>query len=202
MKKPVAIDLFAGCGGLTLGLEQAGFRVIGAVEIDSLAATTYRTNHPRVLVKQMDIRQLPATQLRRDLKLRRGQLDLLAGCPPCQGFSTLRTRNGSNRNRDARNDLVYEMLRFTRAFRPRAIMMENVPKLQDRKSFKDLCNALRLLGYQLNSDIKDAGLYGVPQRRQRLILLAGRGFNIQFAIEFAPLSYCAGSDRSNGEAGQ
>src|SRR5437764_5454598 len=89
--RPSAIDLFSGCGGLTLGLKQAGFDVLGAVEIDPIAVKTYKANHPGVIVKRCDIRRLAATALRRELKLRRGELDLLAGCAPCQGFSTLRT---------------------------------------------------------------------------------------------------------------
>jgi DNA (cytosine-5)-methyltransferase 1 len=180
---PRALDLFAGCGGLTMGLRLAGFSVLGAVEIDYAAVKTFKANHRRVLVKHADIRDISPDQLRRELKLRRGQLDLLAGCPPCQGFSTLRTLNGAKRNRDRRNDLVREMLRFAQAFRPKAIMMENVPRLRERKAFKELCHELQALGYLLNVDVKDAARYGVPQRRRRLILVAGLGFEIGFARE-------------------
>jgi DNA (cytosine-5)-methyltransferase 1 len=178
---PRAIDLFSGCGGLSLGLRQAGFCVVAAIENDAAAAETYEANHGKGIVRRVDIRKVSADGLRRELKLRRGQLELLAGCPPCQGFSTLRTRNGAKRNRDRRNDLIGEMLRFARVFRPKAIMMENVPKLEGRKPFVDLCNGLERLGYKVTHDVKDASLYGVPQRRKRLILLAGRGFQIQFA---------------------
>ncbi|HEX5315177.1 MAG TPA: DNA cytosine methyltransferase, partial [Candidatus Kapabacteria bacterium] len=131
--------------------------------------------------RQTDIRKLSAEEFRRHLKIKRGELDLLAGCPPCQGFSRLRTRNGRKRNRDDRNDLVREMLRFARGFRPKAIMMENVPGLVRRKRFKEFCDGLERLGYSLIFDVKNAARYGVPQRRKRLILLAGRGFNISFA---------------------
>lgn len=175
-----AIDLFSGCGGLTLGLKKAGFTVVAAVEIDKDAAETFRANHPDVELKESDIQKLSPRAMRRELKLRPGQLDLLAGCPPCQGFSSLRTRNGASRNRDARNDLVREMLRFARAFKPKAIMMENVPGLADRKPFFDLCAGLERLGYDINFDVKDAAEFGVPQRRRRLIMLAGRGFKIEF----------------------
>ena len=105
MGKPIAIDLFSGCGGLTLGLKQAGFRVVGAVESDPIAAESYRINHSAVHVRQSDIRNVPGMRFCRELGLKPGELDLLAGCRPCQGFSTLRTRNGANRNRDARNSL-------------------------------------------------------------------------------------------------
>jgi DNA (cytosine-5)-methyltransferase 1 len=172
--KPSAIDLFSGCGGLTLGLEQAGFEVVGAVEIDAVAAETYRLNHPRVTLLETDIRNVNIAKLRSELGLHRGELDLLAGCPPCQGFSTLRTKNGAQRNRDPRNGLIKEMLRFIAEFEPKAIMMENVPRLREHSSFATFCRKLRLAGYQITYDVKDAAKYGVPQRRRRLILLGGR----------------------------
>jgi DNA (cytosine-5)-methyltransferase 1 len=181
---PLALDLFSGCGGLTLGLKKAGFRVIGAVEIDAVAAETYRLNHPTVDLRETDIRKIAVERFRSDLRLRRGQLDLLAGCPPCQGFSTLRTRNGAQRNRDPRNALIGEMLRFIEEFRPKAIMMENVPRLREHGSFAVFCRNLRQLGYRITFDVRDAADYGVPQRRRRLILLGRRGeTDIQLAPE-------------------
>jgi len=181
MKKPAAIDLFSGCGGLTLGLKLAGFRVIAAIENNDVAVETFRANHPRTPVWSEDIQKISARGLMKSLDVERGQLDLLAGCPPCQGFSILRTKNGAARNRDRRNGLVSEVLRFARAFHPKAIMLENVPGLRTRNSFQELCRGLRRLGYKIKIDVKDAADYGVPQRRKRLILLAGRGFEIQFA---------------------
>ena len=86
-----AIDLFSGCGGLSLGLKEAGFAVAAAVEIDSKASETYRLNHPGVRLYHQDIRTLDPVALLRDAGLEPGELDLLAGCPPCQGFSRLRT---------------------------------------------------------------------------------------------------------------
>src|SRR6266702_8063220 len=97
--KPIAIDLFSGCGGLTLGLKRAGFRVVGAVELEPLAIETYKANHASVKLWSKDIRKLTVAQIMRRLKLRPGQLDLLAGCPPCQGFSTMTTLNGRFTNR-------------------------------------------------------------------------------------------------------
>src|SRR5215203_5992283 len=123
MAKPRAIDLFSGCGGLTLGLKQAGFRVIGAVEINGLAAETYKANHKRVHVWEKDIRSLPVAEVKRKFRLQRGELDLLAGCPPCQGFSAMRTLNGKYRVNDSRNDLLLEFMRFVRLLLPKAIMM-------------------------------------------------------------------------------
>ena len=178
-----AIDLFSGCGGLTLGLRQAGFDVLAAVEIDPGAVRSYELNHPDVIVVEEDITKFHPSELRELLQIPSGSLDLLAGCPPCQGYSTLRTRNGGKQNRDGRNGLVRRMLDFAQEFLPKAIMMENVPGLLGKKAHRDLYGGLKELGYVQNAAIKDAQLFGVPQRRRRLILLAGMGFEIPFAPE-------------------
>lgn len=178
--KPLAIDLFSGCGGLTLGLKRAGFRVAGAVELDPTAIETYKVNHKRVLVWAQDICTLPVARVMRRLKIRRGQLDLLAGCPPCQGFSTMATLNGPIDGTDPRNDLVFEFVRFVRGMRPKAVMLENVPGLAKDKRIKEVIADLEAMGYQCTSDILDAADYGVPQRRRRFILLAGLRASIPF----------------------
>lgn len=181
MRKPTAIDLFSGCGGLTQGLKQAGFRVIGSVENDTLAIETYKANHKRVVVWGQDICGLSVAEVMRRLKLRRGQLDLLAGCPPCQGFSMMRTLNGRYAPVDSRNDLVFQLVRFVRGLRPKAVMMENVPGLARDKRIHRVIEELERLGYRCRHAVLDAADYGVPQRRRRLILLAGRGKEIGFA---------------------
>jgi DNA (cytosine-5)-methyltransferase 1 len=177
---PTAIDLFAGCGGLTLGLKQAGFRILGAIELSPLAAATYVGNHPEVTVWNADIRRVRARAVLRKLNLKEGELDLLAACPPCEGFSCLRTLNGGRRVRDCRNDLVLQLVRFVRAFRPKAVMMENVPGLMRNRRFGVFRTSLERLGYRCNVAALDAADYGVPQRRRRMILLAGLGHEIQF----------------------
>ena len=176
-----AVDLFCGCGGLTIGLRKAGFRVVAAVEIDPLAVKTYKANHRDIAVWETDIRRLKPAELLERLGLREGEMDLLAGCPPCQGFSTLRTLNGSIRIEDPRNDLLLEFERFVEALRPRAVMMENVPRLADDERFSRFSKKLKRLGYVGEHRILDAADYGVPQRRRRLIYLAGYGIEIPFA---------------------
>jgi DNA (cytosine-5)-methyltransferase 1 len=177
--KPKAIDLFSGCGGLTLGLTQAGFRVVGAVENDPLAVETYKSNHKRVVIWEQDIRKLSGAEVMRRLKIRPGQLDLLAGCPPCQGFSTMTTLNGRI-GQNEQNDLVFEFLRFVKVLRPKTVMLENVPKLARNRRFKKLRSNLQMLGYEVNHGVLNAANYGVPQRRRRLILVAGKGAKIPF----------------------
>lgn len=183
MRKPRAIDLFSGCGGLTLGLKQAGFRVIGAVENSDLAVKTYQANHPGVHVWPRDIRKVSVAEVRRKLKLRPRELELLAGCPPCQGFSTITTLNGNKRSRDDRNDLVLQFMRFVRGLKPKAIMLENVPRLAKNRRLKQMLAELKRLGYECNPGVLNAADYGVPQRRRRFILLAGRRIEIPFARE-------------------
>jgi DNA (cytosine-5)-methyltransferase 1 len=181
MKKLRAIDLFSGCGGLSLGLRQSHFQVVGAIEIDPLAVKTYKANHPGVEVWQNDIRKVAVSRVMKKLRLQPGQLDLLAGCPPCQGFSRLTTLNGKVGSEDSRNDLVFQFLRFVRVMKPKAIMMENVPGLAKDRRIDEMCTTLRSLGYECEVRIVDAADYGVPQRRLRMILLAGRSGRIPFA---------------------
>ena len=175
-KRPTAVDLFSGCGGLTLGLKQAGFDVVGAVEIDSLAVETYSSNHPEVKVWHKDIRKLNGSEIQKILKLKKGELDLLAGCPPCQGFSSIRTHNGKNTIRDDRNDLVFDYLRLVQELRPKAVMMENVPALTENRRMKSLEKELKRMGYESNGTplVLNTADYGVPQRRRRMILVSSR----------------------------
>lgn len=185
--KPTAVDLFCGCGGLTVGLKRAGFRVLGAVDVDPLSVKTYKANHRDVTLWEKDIRELDPQELLDALGLEKGGLDLLAGCPPCQGFSTMRTLNGALLVDDPRNDLLLEFERFVEALLPRAVMMENVPGLADDKRFEAFLRKLKKLGYLGAHRVLNAAEYGVPQRRRRLIYLAGLGMEIPFADKAAKM---------------
>ncbi|HUF08388.1 MAG TPA: DNA cytosine methyltransferase [Rhodothermales bacterium] len=109
---------------------------------------------------------------------RRGEIDLIAGCPPCQGFSALRTMNGRKRVHDPRNSLIREFFRFVDALRPRTVMLENVPGLAKEKLFREFCTKLSRIGYQIDWAVVDVAAFGVPQRRKRLILIAARNRKI------------------------
>src|SRR5260221_14302195 len=89
-KRPLAIDCFAGCGGMTQGFKRAGYKVVGAIELDAAACRTFRRNHRGTHLWERDISEITRTEVRQELGLKVGELDLLGGCPPCQGFSTLR----------------------------------------------------------------------------------------------------------------
>lgn len=181
-----AIDLFAGCGGMTYGLRAAGFTVRGALELSPVAAATYRLNHGDVSLKETDIREIDPTKWMQELGMGPGDLDLMVGCPPCQGFSKLRTLNGSRSNTDERNGLLLDVAHFVRAFQPRAVMLENVPALGQRPVYKKFLSLLSGEGFTVSWGVLDASDYGVPQRRRRLVLLAGRGICIPFAAKMQP----------------
>ena len=175
MKNYTAIDLFCGAGGLTCGLEQAGFRVLAGVELLEIAAETYQSNHKKTLLLQDDICNLSPAEVMTALGLSPGDLSLLAGCPPCQGFSTLRTRNKQSSVDDQRNDLIFEFLRWVKAFVPKCIMLENVPALAKDTRMRTAMSQLKELGYHVDESclrIEDIANYGVPQRRKRMILMA------------------------------
>jgi len=176
-KKFTAIDLFCGAGGLTVGLKKAGFKVIAGVEFNPLAAEAYLLNHRDHLLFQKDIRKLSPYEVMAKLNIKPGELDLLAGCPPCQGFSSHRTRNKSSSIDDERNDLIFEFLKYIEAFLPKTVMMENVPALAKDERIIKMVTKLRKIGYSIDENsiqIKDAANYGVPQRRKRLIFKASK----------------------------
>ena len=168
-----ALDLFSGCGGLSQGLEDAGFKVLACCEIRSEARETYALNHPGTILID-DICKADPWALRKQLGLRRGQLDLLAGCPPCQGFSSIRTHNGAIAN-DPRNELIFQVERFVDAFKPRCVLIENVPRLLTDQRLADFKQHLTEdFGYQFEDGVLDAKDFNVPQRRKRMILIGSR----------------------------
>lgn len=171
------IDLFAGAGGLSEGLRQAGFESLYANEVNPRYAETYQLNHRDAEVETGDIREVCAADVRRRLGLRPGELDLLAGGPPCQGFSI----NAPIRSLgDRRNHLFLEYLRFADEFSPRAVMIENVPGLvsfENGDTLHAIIKELQNLGYYADVQILYAPHFGVPQTRWRTIVLGFRDFD-------------------------
>jgi DNA (cytosine-5)-methyltransferase 1 len=192
---PTAIDLFCGAGGLSLGLERAGFDVRLGVDIDPHALTTY-THNLKTRALCLDIRQTDGSELMRIAGTTK--LDLLAGGPSCQGFST----HGKRIAADERNGLYRDFLRLTAEIAPTCVLMENVKGLLlarnghfKRKVIREFEN----LGYELTLITLLAADYGVPQLRERVFFLASK----RGAIEPpAPTHFDGGANVLPGISGQ
>ena len=137
-----------------------------------------------------------------ELAMGPGDLDLLAGCPPCQGFSTLRTYNGNKSIFDPQNDLIFQVLGFVRRFRPKAVMLENVPSLLGDRRLVEFRKELAALDYGSRAKVFNARDFGVPQRRRRMVLLGWSGERIPFASPSSWAPSVADALRGVSAAGQ
>jgi len=175
-KKFTAIDLFCGAGGLTLGLKKAGFRTLVGVEINENIAKTYKANNRKTKTLVKDISKVCGKEILKEAKIRK--IDLIAGCPPCQGFSQLTEKW---KKEDPRNGLVLEMARLVEEIKPKIVMMENVPGIVTKGKIilQTFVEKLQSLGYVINYGVLQMADYGVPQSRRRFVLLAGRGFEVK-----------------------
>ncbi len=170
------IDAFAGAGGMSLGLERAGFELALAFDLDLCAVATMRKNHPgrENCIHVADINTLLDNSTLRDFGITPGAVDLVTGGPPCQGFSIQRTIGD---DADDRNDLVIRFMEFVALVKPRCFLMENVPALGGTRGKAILDKALQYIasqGYLTDSKVLDAADFGVPQRRRRRFILGER----------------------------
>lgn len=170
---PTVVSTFAGCGGSSLGYSMAGYREPLAVEWDANACEHLRANFPGLEVWQGDIAELSAADVLERTGLEPGELDVLDGSPPCQGFSTAGRRHLD----DPRNGLFREYVRLLRALQPRAFVMENVSGMVKGKMkllFAEILTELKECGYKVSVRLLDAAYFDVPQRRKRLIFIGVR----------------------------
>jgi DNA (cytosine-5)-methyltransferase 1 len=178
------VSTFSGCGGSCLGFELAGFEILWASEFVEAARETYAANHPGVHISPADIRDLQPQDILDHLGMKRGELDVLEGSPPCASFSTSgslskgwgKTKQYSDRVQRA-DDLFFEYARIVEGLQPKVFVAENVSGLVRGRSkgyFKDILVALRDCGYEVSAKVLDASWLGVPQSRLRLIFVGVR----------------------------
>ncbi|WOE74652.1 DNA cytosine methyltransferase [Alterisphingorhabdus coralli] len=170
MEQLTCVDLFSGCGGFGLGAEQAGYKILAAVDNDSDLQSAYKLNFPKTWTMQADIEQLDRSAWSFLLGRGKPRLDLLIGGPPCQGFS----RIGLRQKNDPRNTLVGHYFRHVRLLKPRAFVMENVEGLMDEVNIGFLENALDGLPNYYNvvgPIVVNAADLGAPTKRRRVIVV-------------------------------
>lgn len=175
MPRPIGIDLFAGAGGLGLGFEQAGFDVVAAVEIDPIHCGVHRYNFPNCAVLPHSISELTGAEIRRRSGIGRQRVDVVFGGAPCQGFSLI----GHRVLDDPRNRLVRDFVRVVTELKASYFVFENVKGLtvgQHRQFLDELIDEFARAGYntRLPWRVLDAAEYGVPQHRERLVLMGAR----------------------------
>ena len=162
----IAADLFSGSGAVTAALKHSGFNVVIAVDNDATACETYRLNHSEVSLYEGDIRKFRADKL----SIPSG-VDLLVVCAPCQPFSSQNRKRG----KDSRAKLVLESIKFIRHLSPKLVFFENVPGLVSSQVFSKLSERLSRAEYRLSeARMFDAADFGVPQRRNRCVLMASK----------------------------
>ncbi|TBZ47787.1 DNA cytosine methyltransferase [Rhizobium leguminosarum bv. viciae] len=165
-----AIDLFCGAGGLSYGLQEAGISVKAGLDLDGKCSYPFEANMAGAKFLERDLAQTSGEELSTFYSV--DSVKLLAGCAPCQPFSTL--RNGSDRQTNKKWPLLNEFGRIIEALAPDVVTMENVPVLRGETVFRDFLDLLESNGYHVFWQVVDAADYGVPQRRKRLVLLASQ----------------------------
>lgn len=199
--EPIAVDLFCGAGGLSKGLINSGIKVKCSVEIDKTAASTYIHNIDDIVIVD-DIKNVESERILEQINLSKGELFLLAGCPPCQTFSSLQSHVKEN---DERDQLVFEFVRIVNDIEPMFILMENVPGMARGRGKKIFEEAVRKLNekYYTHSTIVNCADYGVPQQRKRLVLHAIRKDifdkyflgNENYELSFPPKTHTNNKDK-------
>jgi len=189
-KRPIGVDLFSGAGGMSLGFEQAGFDVRAAVEIDPIHAAIHKFNFPDCAVLARSVVGLTGDQIRKAASIKGRDVDVVFGGAPCQGFSLI----GQRAIDDPRNSLVKEFVRIVKELDARYFVFENVKGLtvgKHKRFLEEIIEAFETSGYQVRWRVLNAADYGVPQHRERLILLGAKN-GIPLPSYPTPTHYPAG----------
>lgn len=196
------IDLFSGCGGFSLGLHKAGFQEIAAIDFDHDAITVFKHNFKDVpFVLEEDLTLYSPKEL--SLLMNTSHVDVIVGGPPCQGFSNVRQVDGSNSGKrlieDNRRSLFQEFLKFVEYFQPKIFVMENVPGIKSAVGgafFTKAQNEARKLGYRVHSERIKSWEYGVPQKRERQLIIGTLALLPIFSLKaLYPPKYGAGKKK-------
>lgn len=181
--KPKAIELFAGAGGLALGVEKAGFETIGLIEFDKDASNSLKKNRPKWNVIHSDIAEISKLDLEEYFGIKKGELDLLSGGAPCQSFSYAGNRLGIE---DTRGTLFYHYALFLEKLQPKMFLFENVKGMKSHdngRTFETIKSVFENAGYTLDFNVLNAWDYGVAQKRERLVVIGIRN-DLQGKISF------------------
>lgn len=173
MVNPRVISTFAGCGGSSLGYQMAGFKELLAVEWDDNAVETFRLNFPDIPVYHGDIVKLTGDECLKLAGIEKGELDVLDGSPPCQGFST----SGKRKFNDPRNSLFQEYARLLLELQPKVFIMENVTGMIKgcmKQAYLQIIKTFRECGYKAKGEVMNAMYFNVPQSRERVIIIGVR----------------------------
>lgn len=185
-KKYTAIDLFCGCGGISCGARRAGFSILGGVDLEPKYMASYSHNFPEARSLKIDLSKLAAEKFLKLFNIEQGELTLLVGGPPCQGFS----KNVPRKFRyldSANNLLVKTFLHYSKVLQPELILMENVAEMKNgfKQAYSDeIFETLQKCGYTVSHAVLNSADYGVPQRRRRAFFIASRkGVNLNFPTQ-------------------
>lgn len=188
-RRPTAISLFSGGGGLDVGFHQAGYRTLACLEIDEQACRTLEANRglyfPDATILNVDVSAFSINDLMKDCGLKPGDLDVLYGGPPCQSFSQIGKKDNLN---DVRGRLLFTMVDYARILRPKAVLIENVKALRSAPdldgnrggALRQLQKSLEVLGYTVSHQIINSADFGVAQLRQRIFIIATLGEEFSF----------------------
>lgn len=177
MKKNIAcVDLFCGAGGLTHGFILEELPVVAGIDLDPACRFPYEQNNIQARFVERDIRKITVDEL--NVLFGDTELTILAGCAPCQPFSTYTQRYELD-GKDGKWGLLYQFARLAKGSLPDVITMENVPSVAKHEVFHDFVDTLERLGYQVWYEVVDSSSYGVPQMRRRMVLLASRHGRIE-----------------------